>query len=143
MLDNRPVLLIEDDPDAAELMKLALKKAGLERPLVVLADGDEAVDYLTHNPPPALLVLDVKLPRRSGLEVLTWLRSQSDTRPLPVLMLTASSSSKDIEEALKLGIQSYHVKPTDFNDLKRLARTIRRRVDGVVVDVDTGAPQAP
>lgn len=130
---EQPILLIEDDADAATLMKLALKKAGLQRPVKVLADGDEAVAYLSDrekNPPPCLLLLDMKLPRRSGLEVLTWLRSQVDTRPLPVVMLTASSASKDIEEALKLGIRAYCVKPTDFEDLKKLARMIRRRVDG-------------
>ncbi|MBV8882059.1 MAG: response regulator, partial [Planctomycetaceae bacterium] len=139
MDDKRPILLIEDDPAAAELLRVALKKAGLKRPLRVLSDGDEAVAYLSsaapfenheENPPPCLLLLDVKLPRRSGLEVLSWLRSRVNTRPLPVVMLTSSASSKDIEEALRLGIRAYCVKPTDFDDLKKLARMIRRRVDG-------------
>lgn len=140
---EQPILLIEDDEDAAQLMQLALKKAGLTRPVKVLRDGDEAVAYLSDreaNPPPCLLILDLKLPRRSGLEVLTWLRSQVDTRPLPVLMLTASSSSKDIEEALKLGIRAYCVKPTDFDDLKKLARMIRRRVDGADSDEPEESP---
>src|SRR5262245_6482078 len=125
---QEPILLIEDDPDAAELMRLALSKAGLQRPVRVLSNGDEAVAYLSNaapyenpeaNPAPCLLLLDVKLPRKSGLEVLSWLRSRVNTRPLPVVMLTASSSSKDIEEALRLGIRSYCVKPTDFDDLKK------------------------
>lgn len=139
MDDDRPILLIEDDSAAAELMRLAFRKAGLQRPLRVLSDGDEAIAYLSNlppfenpaeNPQPCLLMLDVKLPRKSGLEVLSWLRSWSTTRPLPVLMLTSSSSSKDIEEALRLGITSYHVKPVDLDGLKKLARTIRRRVEG-------------
>lgn len=139
MPHERPVLLIEDDPAAADLLRLALKKAGLRRPLKVLSDGDEAVAYLSSAPPfenreenplPCLLLLDVKLPRKSGLEVLTWLRSQINTRPLPVVMLTSSAASKDIDEALRLGIRAYCIKPTDFNDLKKLARMIRRRVEG-------------
>src|SRR5882672_873002 len=143
MHQNRPILLIEDDPAAAALLQLALKKAGLRRPLRVLSDGDEAVAYLSsappfenteENPTPCLLLLDVKLPRRSGLEVLSWLRSRINTRPLPVVMLTSSLASKDIEEALRLGIRAYCVKPSDFDDLKKLARMIRRRVDGADAD---------
>jgi DNA-binding response OmpR family regulator len=145
MNDNRPILLIEDDAEAAELLRIALKKAGLRRPLRVLSNGDEAVAYLSGTPPyenrdqnpaPCLLLLDVKLPRRSGLEVLTWLRSRIAYRPLPVVMITSSSASADIEEALKLGIRAYCVKPSDFEDLKKLARMIRRRADGV--DEDSG-----
>ena len=141
---EQPILLIEDDSDSARLMTMALKKAGVQRPVVVLSDGDQAVEYLSDrekNAPPCLLVMDLKLPRRSGLEVLTWLRSHADTRPLPVVMLTGSSASSDIEEALKLGIRSYHVKPTDFDDLKKLARMIRRQVDGF--DSDTGDETPP
>jgi len=71
----------------------------------------------------------VKLPRRSGLEVLSWVRSRINTRPLPVMMMTSSAAERDIEEALRLGIQAYCVKPSDFEDLKKLARIIRRKVD--------------
>jgi len=139
MQHEPPILLIEDDPAAAELLRLALKKAGLRRPLRVLSDGDQAIAYLSsatpyedkeENPSPCLLLLDINLPRRSGIEVLTWLRSRVDTRPLPVVMLTSSVASKDIEEALRLGIRAYCVKPADFNDLKKLAHMIRRRIEG-------------
>jgi DNA-binding response OmpR family regulator len=149
MQPERPILLIEDDPAAAELLGLALKKAGLRRPLRVLADGDEAIAYLSgappfenrnENPPPCLLLLDVKLPRKSGLEVLTWMRSQSNTRPLPVVMLTSSMASKDIEEALRLGIRAYCIKPSDFNDLKKLARMIRARVESKDADAGETGP---
>ena len=151
MEEDRPILLIEDDPAAAELLRLALKKAGLQRPLRILSDGDEAIAYLSsappyenkeENPAPCLLLLDVKLPRRSGLEVLTWLRSRVNTRPLPVVMLTSSVASKDIEEALRLGIRAYCVKPADFNDLKKLARMIRRRVEGRDAESADPAPAA-
>ena len=139
MPDDRPILLIEDDPEAADLLRLAFQKAGLQRPLRVLRDGDAAVAYLSgeppyenrdENPPPCLLLLDLKLPRKSGLEVLAWLRSRANTRPLPVVMITSSAAESDIEEALRLGIRAYYVKPSDFDDLKRLARMIRRRADG-------------
>ena len=127
---------------------MAFRKAGLQRPLRVLSDGDEAIAYLSNlppfenpaeNPQPCLMLLDVNLPRKSGLEVLTWLRSWSTTRPLPVLMLTNSAASKDIEQALRLGIQSYCVKPTSFDDLKKLALTIRRKVEGLDDDNDEHA----
>ncbi len=153
MQQERPILLIEDDPDAADLLGLALKKAGLRRPLRVLADGDEAIAYLSgappfenrkENPPPCLLLLDVKLPRKSGLEVLTWLRSRFNTRPLPVVMLTSSMASKDIEEALRLGIRAYCIKPSDFNDLKKLARMIRSRVESKEADsAEIGPAEGP
>jgi len=140
MHEDQPILLIEDDATSAELLRLALKKAGLKRPLKVLSDGDQAVAYLSKNPPPALLLLDVNLPGKSGLEVLTWLRSRVSTRPLPVVMLTSSAASKDIDEALRLGIRAYCVKPADFGNLKKLARIIRRRVEGE--DSDPEEPES-
>ena len=149
MHQERPVLLIEDDPEAAELLRIALKKAGLRRPLRVLSDGDKAIAYLSSAPPfenseeypaPCLLLLDVKLPRKSGLEVLRWLRSRVNTRPLPVVMLTSSVASKDIEDALRLGIRAYCIKPADFNNLKKLAQMIRRRVEGKDADSSESDP---
>lgn len=145
MHDKQPILLIEDDREAADLMRVALKKAGLRRPLRVLSNGDEAVAYLAgeapfqdrdKNPAPCLLLLDVKLPRRSGLEVLSWLRSRVNTRPLPVVMITSSAASEHIDEALRLGIRAYCVKPSDFEDLKKLARMIKRRVEGGEAEQD-------
>jgi DNA-binding response OmpR family regulator len=139
MHDSRPILLIEDEPEAADLLRLAFKKAGLRRPLRVLSDGDAAIAYLSGEPPyenreenptPCLVLLDLKLPCKSGLEVLAWLRSNSTTRPLPVVMITSSSAESDIEEALRLGIRAYCIKPADFEHLKKLARMIRRRAEG-------------
>jgi DNA-binding response OmpR family regulator len=145
MRDNGPILLVEDDSESAELLRIAFQKAGLRRPLRVLPDGEKAVAYLSgdppyddpeENPPPCLVLLDLKLPRRSGLEVLSWLRSRINTRPLPVVMMTSSAEQKDIEEALRLGIQAYVVKPSDFDDLKKLARVIRRKVEGEDASAD-------
>jgi DNA-binding response OmpR family regulator len=143
MQDNHPILLVEDDPEAADLLRIALKKAGLRRPLRVLSDGDEAVAYLSGEPPyddreqhptPCLILLDLKLPRKSGLEVLAWMRSNIDTRPIPAVMITSSAAEGDIEQALRLGIRAYCVKPADFEEMKKLARMIRRRADGETED---------
>jgi len=148
MRDNGPILLVEDDAESAELLRIAFQKAGLKRPLRILPDGDKAVAYLSgeppyddavENPPPCLVLLDLKLPRRSGLEVLSWLRSKVNTRPLPVVMMTSSAAESDIEEALRLGIEAYCVKPADFEDLKKLARTIRRKVEGTNGEAETDA----
>lgn len=140
-MDNRPILVLEDDADAVELLRSAFRKAGLNRPLRVFREGDSVMAYLSRtapyenweeNPLPCLVMLDVKLPGKSGLEVLSWMKSRVHLRSLPVMMVTSSSSSKDIEEALRLGIRSYCVKPPDFRELVQLARTIRRRVEGGV-----------
>jgi DNA-binding response OmpR family regulator len=129
-----PLLLIEDDPDTVTLLERALRKAGLRREVRVLTDGQEALHYLASedkakHPRPCLVLLDLKLPIKTGLEVLAWLRGRSDYRPMPVVMMTGSSATQDIDEALKLGIKAYCVKPVDFKDLLRLARTIRRLVE--------------
>ncbi len=130
----RPILVLEDDADAVELLKRAFVKAGLIRPVRVFPSGEEAIAYLSERrgPVPCLLLLDVKLPGKSGLEVLSWLKSRIHLRSLPVVMMTGSAASADIEEALRLGIRSYCVKPTEFEGLVRLARTLRRRLEGDV-----------
>lgn len=134
-----PILILEDDADAVELLRRAFRKAGLTRSLRVFSSSDEAMAYLAgaapyenreENPRPCLAMLDVKLPGKSGLDVLSWMKSRVHLRSLPVIMVTSSAASGDIEEALRLGIRSYCVKPHDFGDLVKLAETIRRRVDG-------------
>jgi|ERR1043166_3240718 DNA-binding response OmpR family regulator len=143
MEDSRPILVIEDDSDAVDLLKLAFEKARLRRPLRALPNGEAAIAYLSgaapfenreENPRPCLLLLDVKLPGKSGIEVLSWLKSQVQLRSLPVIMMTASAASGDIDEALRLGIRSYCVKPQAFDDLVKLAHAIRRRVEGTAVE---------
>jgi DNA-binding response OmpR family regulator len=151
METNRPVLVVEDDPDAVELLRVAFIKVGLKRPLRVFPDGEQGVAYLSGvapyedreaNPLPCLVLLDVKLPGKSGFEVLEWLKSRVHLRSLPVMMVTSSAASGDIEEALRLGIRSYCVKPREFEGLKRLARTIRRRVEGGAEGADDAFRQA-
>ncbi len=123
MIDpSRPVLLVEDDSNDVILAERAFKKARLSNPIRVVGDGEEAVGYLAGGgvytdrasfPLPALILLDLKLPKMSGHEVLEWLRAQPQLRRLPVIVLTSSSDRADINEAYDLGANSYLVKPVE------------------------------
>jgi CheY-like chemotaxis protein len=122
-----PILLVEDDPNDVLLFRRALRRAEASAPVVVAQDGDEAVRYLSGGdgaPHPGLVILDLKLPRRSGLEVLEWIRGQPEIRRLPVIFLTSSRQPRDIEAAYELGANSYLVKPVDFDDLLEMVRTL-------------------
>lgn len=126
------ILLVEDDPNDQLLIRRAFSKAKLMNPLHIVDDGDAATAYLAGegeyadrslHPFPALILLDLKLPRRSGLEVLAWLREQPRSRRIPVVVLTSSEDSADIARAYDLGANSYLVKPVDFDGLLDLVRT--------------------
>ncbi|HZU43056.1 MAG TPA: response regulator [Terriglobales bacterium] len=133
MVTNKLVLLIEDDPSDARLIQRAFDKAKLNIELTRLTNGDDAVAYLGGKPPydnralypiPAVLLLDIKLPRRSGLEVLSWLRNQHyGLKRLPVIILTSSRHSIDVNRAYDLGVNSYLAKPESTSDLTRLAES--------------------
>ncbi len=125
-------LLVEDDPDHVLLIQRAFAKAGLVNPLRIVRDGEEAIDYLaghgdfadrSRHPLPSLVLLDIKLPKRSGLEVLQWLRGQAAFRMTPVVMLTSSADSDDIARAYALGVSSYLVKPVLFDDLLTMVKS--------------------
>jgi two-component system response regulator len=123
MLDNKTLLLVEDNPDDELLIKRALGKHNILNEIVVAHDGVEALDYLfgegkfegrdTSNMPQVVL-LDLKLPRMDGLEVLRRLRADPRTRLLPIVVLTASDEEQDIIETYELGANSYVRKPIDF-----------------------------
>lgn len=126
------VLLVEDSSDDALLIRRAFKKAGLTPPEHV-KDGDAAVAYLIHavadgeetlGALPVLVLLDLKLPRRSGLEVLAWLRAQDTLRRLPVVVLTSSREAPDVQRAYDLGANSYLVKPVGFEALGQLVELL-------------------
>jgi CheY-like chemotaxis protein len=142
-----PVLLVEDNEDDILFVQRAFRRAKLSNALPVVEDGDAAVAYLSgqgeyadrnHHPMPTLILLDIKLPRRSGLEVLAWLRAQPGLRRIPVVMLTSSKESADVDRAFDLGASGYLVKPVDFDGLLEMVRTI-----GVYWMVMSELPSAP
>jgi DNA-binding response OmpR family regulator len=126
------VLLIEDDPNDVILIQRAFRRAKFDPTLQVIQDGDAAITHfcqlLENNdqPLPDLILLDLKLPRRSGLEVLQWLRQQSHLKRLLVVALTASRESADVNQAYEMGINSYLVKPIGFEELVDLVNLVNR-----------------
>ncbi|NMG35188.1 response regulator [Azoarcus sp. TTM-91] len=123
MASERPILLVEDNPDDEALTLRAFGKNRIANPVVVARDGVEAIDYLFGTGEhegrdltvtPAVVLLDLKLPRIDGLEVLRRIRADERTALLPVVVLTTSRELQDIQEAYRLGANSYIRKPVDF-----------------------------
>jgi len=127
MMENQ-ILHVEDNPDDVMLMNLAFNRAGISARLHVVSDGDEAITALEQSSlnggAPVCVLLDVKLPRVSGLEVLAWIREQPRLRRLPVILLTSSSQTSDINRAYDLGANSFLVKPPDLDSLTQLVKTV-------------------
>ena len=111
------ILLIEDNPDDAELTIRALKKNNLANNLLHLDDGREALDFLFNemNRMPKLILLDLKMPKVDGIEVLHQLKMDDRLKVIPVVVLTSSKEERDIVESYKLGVNAYIVKPVDFD----------------------------
>jgi two-component system response regulator len=110
------ILLVEDNPNDAELTQRALKKSDIGARLAIARDGAEALEYLLGNRPrPKVVFLDLKLPKIDGIEVLRRVRSEERTRCLPIVVLTSSQEERDINECYKLGVNSYVVKPVEFD----------------------------
>jgi len=131
--DLSTILLVEDNPDDAELIAYAFKKAGIVSPLVVVDDGEKAIAYIqgsstyadrTAFPLPRLFLLDLKLPRRSGFEVLEAIRANRPTRNIPVVVLTSSNQEHDIERAYDLGANSYLIKPIGRDSLLTMVQSL-------------------
>ena len=117
------ILLVEDNPDDEELTLMALEKNNILNEVVVARDGEAALEFLFGNAPnssisrkelPALVLLDLKLPKVNGLEVLQQIRANGRTRLLPVVILTSSNEDKDVIESYSLGCNSYVRKPVNF-----------------------------
>jgi CheY-like chemotaxis protein len=126
---NPPILAAEDEESDALILRLAFQQAQLLHPLVVVRDGQEVVEYLAGrdryadrsvHPLPALIILDLKMPRLSGFEVLAWLATQPDFRDIPVVVLSSSADESDIRKARELGAREYFVKPHSFDELKNV-----------------------
>jgi CheY-like chemotaxis protein len=127
------ILLVEDSPDDATLIQRAFQKTNMMNPVQLVEDGEEAIAYLSGTGPfadrgrfpvPALVLLDVKLPRRSGLEVLEWVRSAPSLKRLPVVMLTSSREQIDVNRAYDLGVNSYLTKPVAFEALVEMVKRV-------------------
>jgi CheY-like chemotaxis protein len=127
------ILWIEDDPDDVLLIGRAIRKAGLDQPALA-RDGREAVAYLsgsgayvdrTVHPFPSLILLDLKLPRMSGFEVLQWIRQHEETSRIPVVMFTSSKEKSDIDRAYDLGANAYLLKSVDHDHLVEALHGLR------------------
>lgn len=145
-----PLLLVEDNEDDVFIFQRAFRRAGLVLPLQVASDGQEAIDYLSGigrygdrdlHPMPTMIFLDLKLPRRSGHDVLAWISSQTDLPPLPVIILTSSAEQRDLQRARELGALHYLVKPPSPTALTELVETHRSGF-GAVAATDGARPVA-
>jgi len=128
------ILLVEDNESDVFFLQHAFKKAGIQNPVHIANDGQEAIDYLagqgkyadrSQYPLPCLIILDLQMPRRTGLEVLQWLRAQPDLRSLPVIVHTASSQQRDVDAAYQLGANAFVVKPASITDAVEFATLIK------------------
>lgn len=123
MADLRPILLVEDNPKDLELTQAALERCQLANALVVTRDGAEAIDYLSRQGAyadrpaghPAVVLLDLKLPKIDGLEVLATVKKNPDLRHIPVVMLTSSREEQDVVKSYDLGVNAFVVKPVEFS----------------------------
>jgi two-component system response regulator len=119
-LQGIDILLVEDNPNDAELTQRALKKSEIGAQLIIARDGAEAVEYLlSDRPKPKVIFLDLKLPKIDGIEVLRRVREDDRTRAIPVIVLTSSQEERDINECYRLGVNSYVVKPVEFDKFYR------------------------
>lgn len=124
-MDDLEILLVEDNPTDAELTMRALKRNNLANKLVWVKDGEEALDfihargpYANRNPDdlPRLILLDLRMPKVDGFEVLRDLKANENTSKIPVVVLTSSKEDKDVVESYKLGVNSYVGKPVEFDN---------------------------
>ncbi len=127
--DEVEILMVEDNPYDAELALRVLRKHNLANKVTLARDGAEALDFIfatgpfanrSREPHPKVVFLDLKLPKVSGIEVLRAIRSGERTRLLPVVVMTASQEERDIIDAYKLGVNSYVVKPIDFEQFTKV-----------------------
>src|SRR6185437_289238 len=131
---NLSILLTEDDENDVFLLKLAFDQADIRNRLLVARDGEEAINCLAGNgrfsnrsefPLPCLLILDLKMPRQTGLDVLRWLRQQPALSCLPVIVLSSSAHRYDVERAYQLGANAFVVKPAGNEERLQLAKMIK------------------
>ncbi len=131
-----PVLVAEDEETDVFLLQRAFKMSGISHKLVVVRDGQEAVDYLSGKgayservryPLPSLILLDLKMPRMTGFDVLAWLATQPLLKKIPALVLSSSADESDMEKARQMGARDYFAKPHHFQDLVKLVQELHSR----------------
>ena len=128
----KPIVLVEDNPNDLELTLVALAQARLANDVVVLRDGAEAIDYLRctgsyasrERGNPAVVLLDIKLPKLTGLDVLEYIKSDAELKSVPVVMLTSSRQEPDLQRSYELGVNAYVVKPVSFSDFVRAVQDL-------------------
>lgn len=132
--ESAVILLAEDEEDYMLLIRDAFRRAGIRNPLYVVWNGEEMIHYLkgqgkyadrAEYPLPDLLLLDLKMPRMNGFEVLEWVRNQPSLAHLRILVLTSSDEKRDVDKAYQLGANSFMVKPIEFEELTELSRFIK------------------
>lgn len=135
MKRNCSILLVEDDADDVYFVTRALRESGIDVPLDVVNDGRSAVEFLLKArdrsldqkaPSPCLMLLDLNLPHKSGLDVLKWIRQESPWKTLIVLVLTSSTSETDMHDAYSLGANAYIIKPSDATKLGELGQLLKQ-----------------
>ncbi|MGZ4964062.1 MAG: response regulator [Limisphaerales bacterium] len=134
MKPNYLILVVEDDDSDFFLLERAFRKNKIENPIVRVKDGLEGLHYLQGSgdytdrekfPFPDVIILDLKTPRMSGLELLAWIREHPECRVIPTVIMSSSQQDVDVSKAYELGANTYFVKPTTFEDLIQLTRTIQ------------------
>jgi two-component system response regulator len=114
LISEKIIFLIEDNPSDVDLTRRAFERSGIANELVVAEDGESALEYLRVSELPAVVLLDLNLPKVSGLDVLRGIRADTRTRRLPVVILTSSKEEQDVAAGYDLGVNSYIRKPVDF-----------------------------
>ena len=126
------ILYIEDDPAHAEISKRNLQKSRIINKLIHLDDGQKAIDYLFHkgeyidmikNPKPHIILMDLRLPKVDGLEIIEKIKKEERLKSIPIVVLTTSAAERDIQMAYNLNVNSYLVKPLDFEKFSELLET--------------------
>ena len=133
MVTKKTVLVADDDENDISLLRRAFLKAGIDVPITCVRDGEEAIQYLHGDKPfadrdafpiPALLLLDLKMPRTNGFEVLEWVRKQAGLKRMLIVVMTSSDEPQDVDRAYDLGANSFVKKPNDFSDLTKITRKL-------------------
>jgi CheY-like chemotaxis protein len=140
------ILLVEDDEADANLFMQAMKKANLSHPIQRVSDGTEAIEYLEGHgkytdrlafPFPSIAVVDLKMPRMSGLQLLAWIRDHNRYRTLPTIVVSGSSQHSDVVKAYELGANSYIAKPSSFDDLVKTVQVMQNYWSTALLPGDT------